>query len=217
MPTGSRPNPPAHVAHFSMEGFIDAVYPWANGFWVRNGNATEPSIGDLADFAEDVANEYFSNFWNEVSGRTSITQVRALYYGSSGADLGVDSSFAHVGAGGDDMLPANCAMCVSWKVQQRYKGGHARTYLPGIRSDILADASTFTSGVVAGVAAAANNMIDNVNALSRGDFGDAHMGIVSFVHANAWRSPPVFRDFVPGATAVDTRIDSQRRRLGRDR
>jgi len=33
----------------------------------------------------------------------------------------------------------------------------------------------------------------------------------------AWRTPPVFRDFVPGGATVDSRIDTQRRRLGPDR
>jgi hypothetical protein len=40
-------------------------------------------------------------------------------------------------------------------------------------------------------------------------------GIISFQADNAWRTPPIFRRIISGR--VDSRIDTQRRRLGRDR
>jgi hypothetical protein len=40
---------------------------------------------------------------------------------------------------------------------------------------------------------------------------------VSFQLHKDWRDPPVFRDYTPGAAVVDSRIDTQRRRVGPDR
>jgi len=55
-----------------------------------------------------------------------------------------------------------------------------------------------------------------VDAISQGLFSSSKLGIVSFVLRKEWRAPPVFRDFTLGAAHADERIDSMRRRLGRD-
>lgn len=217
MPAGARPNPPAHVAHFSVEGVVDDAYPWACGFWVRNGNEDSPTVNNLTDVAEDIGDLFKANFARVSSSRLDYLVCRAIYYGPTGGELGVDSPMSGSGTGSASVLPANVAMCISWKVGPRYRGGHPRTYLAGIDADTQEDATSFIGTEVATAQADANDFLAGVNAINRGDFTDAHLGTVSFVLDNEWRTPPIFRDYVPDATTVDTRIDSMRRRLGRDR
>lgn len=216
MPAGSRPNPPAHTVHVAVSGTVDSTYRWANGFWIRNGNASAPDISDLTTFAGDFAADWADAFARIQSARSTMNLVKILYYGAAGADLGVDVGVSYNGTGSSEVLPANCAMCISWKVQQRYKGGHARTYIGGVDQDTQDNAGSFLATEANTARDSANDFLEAVNARSAGDLDDLHLGVVSFVHNNAWRTPPVFRDYVPGAASVDQRIDSQRRRLGRD-
>lgn len=215
MPAGPRPNPPAHVVRVTVTGTHD-VARWANTFWVRNGNETTPTSGDLTSFLNDFVDKFVTRFAPKVGATWTVTGGIALYYGPAGGILDASSSHTGAGALSGSNLPASVAMCVGWKVQPHYRGGHARTYLAGQVTGNIASTTGFSPTVCAAVAVSANSFLTDINGISHGDLSDLHLGTVSFVLAKAWRSPPIFRDFVPGAAHVDTRIDSQRRRLGRD-
>lgn len=217
MPSGARPNPPAHTLHALVTGDVDGAYRWANSLWVRNGNATSPDTSDLQDLAADIWGAYVSTFMDHLSGFTHLTGVDLIYYGSAGGEDGFNYEAEATGQSTNTTAPMNVACCISWKVQQRYKGGHPRTYLAGIPADVIEDPTTFTSAFVDNIAEDANAFLSLVNAMSRGNLDDLHLGVVSFVLDNDWRTPPVFRDYVPELAAVDSRIDSMRRRLGPDR
>jgi len=83
-------------------------------------------------------------------------------------------------------------------------------------SSQLADVRSFTPAYVGSVATSANDFHTDINEINRGAIQSVKLGIVSFVLRKEWRSPPVFRDFIPGQAHCDTRVDSMRRRVGRD-
>jgi len=210
-----RPNPPAHVVRLSIEG-VNSGVNWANVFWIRNGNGQTPTLGDLDALVDDVGNEYNSAFAEHILQGIPITAGTALYYGPTGGDLGSERPFTHLGSMGGNVLTANVSTCISWHVQARYKGGHPRTYLPAPSALALFDSRSFTAAHVSAVQNAANLFHGHINAAVHGALSDLHLGTVSFVLRNAWRTPPVFRDFSPGSAHLDNRVDTQRRRLGRD-
>lgn len=215
MPAPPRPDPPAHSVRCSVFGTND-VTRWANVFWVRNGGAAVPTEPALLAFATSFLAAYASRFKSLFTSPTLIGSCAVLYYGPGGSVTGAEFVNSTAGTRAGTALPVNVAACISWKVQQRYRGGHPRTYLPPpAQADVLA-ANQFQAAYKASVVSAANSFNGDVNALTSGDLTDLHLGTVSFVLDRAWRSPPVFRDFTPGAAAFDARIDTQRRRLGRD-
>jgi len=215
MPIGARPNPPAHCAHFTVNGTVDG-FPVANTFWVRNGNAVTPSGADFTSFNNKVGEHFGAFFCPQLSNRFALTDVEGLYYDQAGAELAAGTSHTNPGGKPVGCPPLNVSMCVGWRVQQHYRGGHPRTYLPAPPLDAITNGRSFTAGYASAVAGAAANFHSNINAISFGAFTSAKLGIVSFVLRKEWRSPPVFRDFVTGGAHCDTRIDSQRRRLGHD-
>ena len=215
MPEGNRPNPPAHIGRFAVNGVFGDT-PFTNVFWVRNGGASTPSPGDFDAFTHYVGSQWADRMTDLQSNQVGYASTEGLYYGPSGADLGSSQPIPQAGVMSGAVLPASVACVVSWRVAPHYKGGHPRSYLGGLTSEVLASVNTFTGSFTGSLAAAANNFLNDINAHAVGNFSDAHLGTVSFVLRKAWRTPPVFRDYVPGSATVDARIDSQRRRLGRD-
>lgn len=216
MPEGQRPDPPAHCARFAVNGTLESAR-WTNVFWVRNGRGTTPSAGDFQAFCDDVLAGY-KNTLTHLQGIRSITQeCTGLYYGPTGGILAAVSTGGQAGNQGGDVLPASVALCIGWRVQQHYRGGHPRTYVAGQTTDHLQDSTTWTSGHTDSARDNANAFLTWINGRSHGDFSDPHLGTVSFVLRKAWRDPPVFRDYIPGAAFVDSRVDTMRSRLGPDR
>jgi hypothetical protein len=215
VPPPPRPNPPSHVAHFAVHGLQGGV-PWANTFWVRNGAGQLPTASDFFGVIDQVRQYWVTYFIEHIGTGATVEGCDGLYYGATGLELG--SSVPHVDTGSmaGSVLPSQVATGIGWSVQQAYKGGHPRTYLPPPSQSALLSPRLFNPSFTTTVTSAANSFHSTVNQISRGNFSDAHLGTVSFVHQKAWRTPPVFRDFVPGRATVDQRLDTQRRRLGRD-
>lgn len=215
MPAPPRPLPPAHSAHFTVLGTVSGN-PVANTFWVRNGNAVLPSQADLNAFTNTVVGHYAFNFMPELSRDFVLNQCSCLYYIATGAELEAVISNTTVGGRAFASLPLNVAACVGWRVQQHYRGGHPRMYLPAIATADVQGPRSLTATKASALAGAGNAFHLGVNGSSAGAFTGAKLGIVSFVFRKAWRDPPVFRDFVTNSAHCDTRIDSMRRRLGHD-
>lgn len=216
MPEGTRPDPPAHVARFTVSGDWESAR-WANVFWVRNGGFATPTAGDFQSATADFLSAYNSSFRQLMGIRCIVRECTALYYGVSGGALDAVAAASQTGNQGGENLPASAAIVIGWRVQAHYRGGHPRTYIPGVTTDQLEDTTTFKSSYVDATRDVANFFLNAVNDIHHGDFNSVHLGTVSFVHRKEWRTPPVFRDYIPGAAFCDSRVDSQRRRLGRDR
>lgn len=215
MPTGARPNPPPHSMHMVILGNVDG-FPWANTFWVRNGNAQVPTQNDFTTFAANFGVAYWSHMKATLSEKVVGTEVTGLYYDSAGAELAAAVSNVTAGLSTGAVCPANVALCIGWRVQQHYRGGHPRTYLPGVPVTALLNSRSFVAAYASNAAQAASQFHNDVNATTNGAIQGCKLGIVSFVLRKEWRSPPVFRDFVYPSAHADQRIDSMRRRLGRD-
>jgi hypothetical protein len=200
----------------AVEGIQGAV-PYVNVFWAHNGNASVPSPTDLTTFVTAFYNAYCNRFKALINANSLITAASILYWDGSGGLTGSqhiqNTACTRTGA----LLPASTACCISWATQQRYRGGHPRTYLPTPVDGDLTDMTTFAGAYVTSVTTNANAFHADVNAMSAGAISSVTLGVVSFVHSKQWRTPPIFRDFVPGGAVVDNRIDTQRRRLGPDR
>lgn len=175
-----------------------------------------------ADF-QTVGNAFMNGY---TTPGTSLGQVLATGWSlldCTVVDLdtgqeGVSNVPAFPGPSGETPLPASIAVCLSWQGVGRWRGGHFRTYLAGI-SSVNMDSSGgryLNAPSQSHFQAAAENWLTSVNntpALSNGD--TIVMGGI--------RRPkdPITKDPLPPfffpyfGVAVDSRIDSQRRRLGK--
>lgn len=200
----------------SFEGVVEAS-PWANVMWVDNGALLVPSAGELNNFAIAIYGFYRDTLLENLTATTVLQRCVVLYQEPNGDKLGAEHIGTDTGDFADQPYPANVSAAISWSIQQRYRGGHPRTYLPGIPSSQFADNTTLQASWITAVQNSANQFHQTVNAYASGTISSLLLGTVSFVRAKAWRSPPVFRSYVLNGAFVDSRIDSQRRRLGPDR
>lgn len=115
-------------------------------------------------------------------------------------------------------FPPGVAVAVSWQIAPAYRGGKPRTYLPGIPVNaVLTTASSQLSTTYAnGLASFAHNFLTTMNSTTVPGSGSSHitMGAVSYYHGHAVRPTPIFNPFI--GTHVHERIDSQRRRNGKE-
>lgn len=214
-PDQSRPDPPQHTIRVAMAGIVGDA-PWANVLWVRNGSGAVPDSTELGTFLTFWAGQWDSNILTHLSTAVEFHTISAIYYLGGGEAFGVDETVSHFGNVPLEVLPANVSAVISWRVRARYRGGHPRTYLPGIPASKLATPRRWLEPFPSSIAQGANAFHSQINATAAGSLNDVHLGTVSFRHDNAWRNPAVFRDYTPTAAQCDARVDSQRRRLGPD-
>jgi len=216
VPLPPRPSPPDHTMRVALAGTNGSGSRWANVFWVRNAGGNTPSDTELNSLAAFIYGRYISHFGPQMNVNVTVQGCQIIYYGPAGLQIGgghVENTLcSQVG----QALPASAAICISWRVAQRYRGGHPRTYLPGMSTASMQDVTKWVATYADAVRVSADQFHLDINTHTAGTFGPFHLGTVSFVLRNEWRSPPVFRDFTPASALVDTRIDTQRRRLGPD-
>jgi hypothetical protein len=145
----------------------------------------------------------------------SLSELRVI--DNSGASENVIADDPNYpGQGTNPALPPNCAVCISWPIAAHYRGGHPRMYLPGVQSaamedpggkDILATVrdglENFGQDLITAFAGAA---IEGVTSLA--------LGTISYYAGKVLRSLPLFRPYL--GAEVGARLDSQRRRLGKE-
>jgi hypothetical protein len=165
----------------------------------------------LPTFATDMYAQFQTHLLPPLSTLVSLNECHVVYYDGAGNPDGSSSS-VHNGSAAGDSLGANSAIVTSWKIPATWRGGKPRSYLPGIPVTGLYDIRLLGDAFIGTVQTAALAFLNGVNALTLSGVTQVRLGTVSFQHANAWRTPPVFFEYV--GVGVQKRICSQRRRLG---
>lgn len=135
----------------------------------------------------------------DLSTNVGVVGVKTL----SGAATGGTPSSAN----------STCA-CISWKIPRHYRGGHPRTYVGPIASIAVTSGTSLSSSYVTSLGTAATNIIADINGIV-GTGSPFRMVCVHRYQNGVTLTPPQTTEV--GSAQVDTRIDNQRRRLGKDR
>jgi hypothetical protein len=188
--------------------------PWAAVHWLFVGGSTTITQADLTSAAAFVGNAYGANVIVHMSAVVIAQHTHLALYGDSGDLLEADASYSLAGGATGVCTPANCCLCVTWHVATGYRGGHPRTYVPGVPDSAMITSNDVTGTFASSLAAGANTYRTNVNGYTNTSMPSVTLGTMSFVRANAWRTPPVFIPFT--SASCDVRLDTQRRRLGPD-
>jgi hypothetical protein len=185
--------------------------------WLYLTGSGDISVPELNDLASACSDAYASNILPYLSVNCFLDETQVvLYAGGSDVFEGIAAAGGN-GAQTGAELPASLAACISWQIAPHYRGGHPRTYLCGLPSDVLSTPTTFTGSFLSNAESAAIAFHEDVEAITGISAGISTVehGVASFVRDGAWRTPPVFYRIV--SASVDSRFDTQRRRLGPDR
>lgn len=205
--------PVASVLRVKLTG-QNQTAPWVNLFYVQYTGAP-PSNSDLDLFSFGIAGTWGTTFGTFVHNQVSLLNVQTWDLTNPNAAIGRDVS-THTGSGpAGTPLPVNCAFVVSWPVQSRWRGGHFRTYIPGRNTADTTSGRTITGTVVAALKTQADAFRNAVNSTSVGTATCKLVGVRYFpTGVNVVRTSGT--PFLISPSQVHTRLDSQRRRLGKE-
>lgn len=184
-----------------------------NIFHADGGAGTGWTATELAALATAVRNAWQSNFCIYQTNVSGLTDVTAIDLAS---DTGPQSTVTSttIGSLTGTPLSANAAACLSWKIARRYRGGHPRTYVGGATPAQLNGPNSWTSLVQSSWVTSGLALRTAINGVTT-SAGNARMCTVHYYRNKALLAVPLVSE-ITGLT-VDSRVDSQRRRLGRDR
>lgn len=143
-----------------------------------------------------------------------VTHLGTIVTWSFGDGTFLDGESTTLVVGGDSgpTLDAAAAFLISWRVTATWRGGHPRSYIPGVVQDRLNDPATFTSATVTEVTTAAEEYRATTSSLSPpGSFHDLRLGCVRATSSGSPLDPQVFVPFV--GAICRTVPGTQRRRL----
>lgn len=174
------------------------------------GDTTAWSIGDLNLMSLTIWNAYNTSLMPHLFSGLSLGDVIAQDLGSvtgaSGSHVG-----SATGGGIGATISQGSAVCVDWLIGRHYRGGHPRTYLPGLTSNDLINGVTLDGTFTAFVDTWAAAMMTNVaaTALTRG--GTPSLCCVHRLQNKVVLASPLVDNYEGHLTVG--RVCSQRKRL----
>jgi hypothetical protein len=222
---GAPLNPVPNVVRVFLEGWIDNdhVFKWGNVLHF-DYSGTVPSNAVCATIAANIDAAWSANVASLCPAPTMLTNVVVTDLSSPTAGEG-QSTTSHIGTRGDDSIPANAAVLVSYPSALRYKGGHPRTYLYVLGNADLEGAAHWSTAGAAEVATKWQAFL--TACLAAGASGTVLSAFVSIRYKGKFLpngGPPHYYltnplvNTIPIASAVaQTEMASQRRRVGRVR
>jgi hypothetical protein len=215
MPT--LPNVPGGVK-VVCEGTVGSA-PYANIFHFILDTTTGITNAQAVQIATGVHTAMKNNLMTYLPSNVNLLQTVAQ--GLSSASDGV-GAFAQTqpGGGGTTIGPANNCLLVKHIIARRYRGGHPRTYLPGLTVNYMADPQHWTAAQVTNLQGAWNAFITAcVATVITGNVIDNHVNVSYYGDRHPQTVPPTPRptpliDIIQQST-VEATIATQRRRVGR--
>lgn len=159
-----------------------------------------------------------NGFWSQMETITStaFTYNEVEMTDLSTGGLQISQSLDVSGIVSGDALPPQCAVCISWLITARWRGGKPRTYLPGIPLSALTTSggSALTTAYMNDVASVGNNILLYWAGVSLPSASTVEQVCLSYRTAGAPRISPVTFPIV--GAECHGRLDSQRRRSGKE-
>jgi hypothetical protein len=172
-----------------------------------------PVVADCNAIANAVRAAYNTNFAPMLNTATTAQLFEVTDLASSVGATGSNNT-AVTGSGGVvTTLSVSLAAVVSWKSALHFRGGHARTYFPfRLASDVLSG-NQLLGTYATGLQAAATAFLAALTNQTTGTITYT-LAMLSYHSHNTPRPVPL--SFAITAAQVHSRIDTQRRRLGKE-
>lgn len=210
-PVGPRPQPPAGSCKLAVNGILFNSSATTNVFWLNLTSGGSPNVPDLTSLITSILASYKTNVLTQQSSSFKLANFVATWIPTVGAAYETavtDATAGSLTTGSDNNATS---AVINWGINRYYRGGHPRTYLPGVADSDIANGRTLSSARQAAIAAGAQAWLTAVNALTHGDITACKLGTVSFQNGDVWRSPPVFEAYQ--SVKMRAFLGNQRRRI----
>lgn len=172
------------------------------------------ALGDIASAIQTGCGTTGNTICGLMNNQWHLTGIRTIDNSGSTENVAViDLSVA--GAKANQCLSPQCAVVLSWQIAAHYRGGHPRTYLPGVDSASIdtAGGKNITNALRLDYEAAGDALMTAISGAS-GTGSPYSMGTISYFSGGVERGTPLFRTYLDAV--VGTRLCTQRRRLGKE-
>lgn len=174
----------------------------------------------VGTFLTDVANQVMtswvsSTLMSNISTQWQLQNVEVHDNASSSGTVGHSTHAPIPGTGGPTPYPPQVAVVISWPITASYRGGKPRWYIPGLynTATTIPGDSVLPAGLASLIQSAAATFRTNLQAAVIDTFSPT-LGTISYQSGHSPRPTPLFRPF--GVPRVHERLDSQRRRSGKE-
>jgi hypothetical protein len=177
-----------------------------------------PSSLDLADIAATAGNAF--GVMAGITGSTWVLVSTTAIDNSGVSEAAVTHAVIGGGGSSPNPLPPNVAVCTGWTIAAHYRGGHPRTYWPGVPTSFITAAGdpTLTTAAITNYQTTVGGALTTFNTqLLALPFAGVLGSIATrrtTAGVGACLTPPLFYSYE--GCVVHARLDSQRRRLGKE-
>jgi len=202
--------PVPNVARFAVQGTNQGT-KWVNIFHSKY-TVQPPDAAALNAICQAVHTAYLNAFTTLWNSTCVLITVDGQDLASRTAATGT-YSLTHPGTGTTIPMAVQVALTLSWSISDRYRGGHPRTYLPGIDGTFVTNGRLLTTAGHTAYLNAAAGFLTNMNAMTAGG-SSWRMCCVRYFSQHQLLANPLVRTIT--GQSVHGRIDTQRRRLGKE-
>lgn len=196
--------------HLAVNG-TQSSFTWAVILWLKLV-ASSRSGADLSTLLGAIRSAWSTNMAPLYPSSCSVTEMKAVWIIPGGGEIVISNTSAVPGTkvGTPMSTLASCAV-LNWRIDQYYRGGKPRTYMPGLVNTDTTDNVHLTTAALGTAQTQAAAFLNAVNALTAGAITSCSLGTVSFQQKKQWRDAPVFYPY-KGVTCRSV-MGIQRRRL----
>lgn len=187
-------------------------HPWNNLFYAKyvGTPGTQAQINTLANALRTA----WGASWAATQATTdSLTQTQVWDLSGRANPSGLNTTVLAGTRTPNSQLPANCAGVVSWTVNYRWRGGHFRTYLPGLMLADVSGGSVLAGAYTTLVGGAATNWETQLAAINYQGGPLQFWGVRYYSNKELLQTPLQVQVI---GHKVRARMDSMRRRLGKE-
>jgi hypothetical protein len=185
---------------------------WAAIQWLQLTQTSRTST-DLQSIVSSISAAWGTRFAPDILTTTQLNEVLGVWIVPGPGEIIATDSTVRAGTvtSTTQVQDASACLILQWHISAYYRGGHPRTYLPGLGVSAITNGSDLSSGTQSAFQASALAYMNDINALTHGGITGVTFGTVSFQTAHAWRTPPIFRPFI--GVGVNPKLGTQRRRI----
>jgi hypothetical protein len=184
--------------------------PFINTWYMQHAGGTMDQL-TMDALATACANAYWTSWATAFGTADGHVLTTAVNLQSRTSGFGT-SSVAHAGSTTPTArLPVGVAVCISEIIQDRYRGGHPRFYLPALQNSWIVNGKNWETTALGGLQSSANAFRTALNAINSGSTQWTLVAVRYFIHGQLQSQGQVRP--VTGMK-VRTRVDSMRRRYG---
>jgi len=186
--------------------------PFVNVFHAQH-TAGSVTANDIQTFANGIRAAAFAQLPAAFYASSSINTFEVTDISSSTGAVATNTTAVTGTRAAGSGLAASTSYAVSWNITLHYRGGHPRNYIPMTNPLDIVSGRLLLSTAASGFASLWAAYLTAFNAVVSGTIGIT-MGMFQYHAHHQVVNPPVFYAFT--GVRVHGRVDSQRRRLGKE-